>query len=60
MSAKEALAWCERNNINLVMEGIFNKEFENCRAVSQSVEAGKKAEQGSAVTVSFIYKEEIQ
>ena len=42
------------------MEGIFNKEFENCRAVSQSVEAGKKAEQGSAVTVSFIYKEEIQ
>lgn len=60
MSAREVLSWGERNNINIVTEGIFNKEFENCRAVSQSVEAGKRVDPGTAVTVTFIYNEEIQ
>lgn len=60
MSASEVIAWGERNNINIVMEGIFNKEFENSRAVSQSVDAGKRVDAGTAVTVSFIYNEDIQ
>lgn len=60
MSPNDVMAWCERNNINLVMEGIFNKVYDNCRAVSQSVEAGKTVEMGTAVTVTFIYNEEIQ
>ena len=34
--------------------------MENKKMSVLVVEAGKKAEQGSAVTVSFIYKEEIQ
>lgn len=60
MSASEVIAWSERNNINIVMEGIFNKEFENSRAVSQSIDAGKRVDAGTAVTVSFIYNEDIQ
>ncbi len=60
MSPNDVMAWCERNNINLVMEGIFNKVYDNCRAVSQTVEAGKTVEMGTAVTVTFIYNEEIQ
>ncbi len=60
MTAADVQAWCTRNNINLVMEGIFNKEFTGCHAVSQSAPAGTEIEAGSTITVSFIYEEEIQ
>ncbi len=60
MTPQDVEAWCKRNNINLVMDGIFNKQYANCNANGQSIAPATTVEAGTSVTVNFIYKEEIQ
>lgn len=60
MTPEAVLLWCKNNKLNLIMEGIFNREFANCTAVSQSIEKGTRVDAGSIITVTFIYNEEIQ
>ncbi len=60
MSPEQVFAWIKTNKLNISAEGIFNKDYKNCYAVSQSVQPGDSADVGTVITVTFIYNEEIQ
>lgn len=60
MTPEQVFSWAKENKLNLSVEGIFNKNYRNCFAVSQSVAPGETVNAGTVITVTFIYNEEIQ
>ena len=60
MTPEQVFSWAREHNINLVVDGIYNKEFTSCYAISQSVKVGEQINVGSVIFVSFNYKEDIQ
>ena len=59
MTPEQVFSWAKENKLNLSVEGIFNKNYRNCFAVSQSVAPGETVNAGTVITVTFIYNEEI-
>lgn len=43
------------NNLNIAMMGIFNKNYSDCKAISQSPAAGEYVAPGTVITVTFLY-----
>ena len=60
MTPEQVFDWAESQKINLVVDGIYNREFASCYVVSQSVKVGEQINVGSVINVSFNYKEDIQ
>ncbi len=60
LTPQQVFDWAKTNNVNLKIEGIFNKEYVKCYAVGQNIEPGEKVNEGSVIGVKFMYDEEIQ
>ncbi len=43
------------NNLNIAMTGIFNDNYADCKAISQSPAAGEYVAPGTVITVNFLY-----
>jgi stage V sporulation protein D (sporulation-specific penicillin-binding protein) len=60
MSPDQVISWINSKNLNVITEGIYNKNYTNCIATTQSIAPGTDVKEGDVVTVTFIYDEEIQ
>ena len=60
MTPEQVFSWAREHDINLIVDGIYNREFNSCYAISQSVKVGEQINVGSVIVVSFNYKEDIQ
>ena len=60
MTPEQVFSWFSNNNLNIIAEGIYNREFTSCYVIDQSVRYGEQVAEGSTITVTFNYKEDIQ
>ncbi len=60
MTPDQVFEWAKTQKLNLIVEGIYNREFASCYAVSQSVKVGEQVNVGAVINVTFNYKEDIQ
>ncbi|MBO4795274.1 MAG: PASTA domain-containing protein [Clostridia bacterium] len=60
MTPNQVFEWAKNQKVNVIVDGIYNREFTNCYAISQSVRVGEQVNVGSVIYVSFNYKEDIQ
>ena len=47
-------------NLNVKISGIFNDDHNNCRVISQSVNAGEYVLPGTVIELEFLYEEDIE
>lgn len=60
MSPEQVFKWITDNNLNVIVEGVYNKEYDNCFVLSQSIEPGMEVTVGTIMEVTFIYDEDIE
>ncbi len=60
MSPSRAIKALINADLNISVKGIFNNDFENCKVVAQSVEAGQIVLPGTVIELEFLYDEDIE
>jgi beta-lactam-binding protein with PASTA domain len=60
MTPDQVFSWIKSKDLNVITDGIYNKDYKNCIATTQSIAPGTAVKEGDVVTVTFIYDEEIQ
>ncbi len=60
MSPEQVFRWITDNNLNVIVEGVYNKEYDNCFVLSQSIDPGTEVTEGTVMEVTFIYEEDIE
>ena len=60
MSPAKVIKKLINSNLNVSIKGIFNDDYTNCTAISQSIPAGQSVLPGTVIEVEFLYEEEIE
>jgi stage V sporulation protein D (sporulation-specific penicillin-binding protein) len=60
MSPSKAIKTIVDSNLNVSVKGIFNGDYNNCKANAQSIPSGTQVLPGTVIEIEFLYDEEIE